>query len=1058
MVIPRLTVVELKGVIRDIGDVCRTRLALSGTKSQLINRLIDQLSSWVNSASWNNVSVMKRLVEEPRDGKGHVLDTTASASWAPWNGANGGVGSSYGHYSSLASGSQPYGGVGSNGAGYQKLASAGGGPSKYQPSGQRPSGHHTGYVGQGTNGVRSTSQAYVPSRLSFRPSPFWKIVQFLSSPYLISEAGAQVRKNAVIDVRLDDSTINLLKAPDSTHQVRLFCTPKAAADMSERNPQSPAQVEFPMSCEARINGTLYSSSLKGSKKTPGRVPPPNLNKDKTLITREGMVNKIELVYANAMQKYVMVVALCTITSVEAIVTKLTKEKRRSREEIIGSMKKAAAEDDIEISRSTLSLRDPLSYTRIQTPCRSLQCSHSQCFDASFFFMSNEQAPTWQCPHCSKILNPEELFIDGYFEDILRKVSEYEDAVDVDADGSWRTRDGKVFSSSGSVPTASSSQLGKAAAPSTPVRMAKQEEMQSPSLPSTPIEPPTNEIVLIDDDTPTPPPVSVPPSILLPHASQADSNTAKNVLSTLSSPLPMSISRGISIAASRSGSHNGPGTSFNDAIDLTLSDSEEETSCSIIPSSRSHTLNGCSQLQPIRRINDFDDLQIHSASVASSVAAGSPQSDAQQMALVARGSEMNVAGSSFAPAAAHSQRNTISSRHSAQPLQAAALGLIPQPTSTNTNVAHTAPSTETEDDYAHLQRANLSSRPFAAPLGDPCLRGRQSAPSASSLPRFSAYGGQVAALQHLQHQMTLGNRFKEFIQNSSAERPKAPICPLAGSLSPAAINTESSISTLYPTVPTPSAAEESHPQQVSYSATKRSLLQMEQDDGVQSAQHNQGASFIQEDEDGWNPAQRRQSRRGSEGKRQRRSDTGSTMNEGQEVSGAPEQNAPDAQATLVSQPTSNGGDSFAASTATPNSSGLLHPTMLTKSESRRRFVIRARPLQDSVPGSSPWSDRYQSTSSPGSSNTLEKIAGEANEEEEPVRRSGRSRHNTAIASDGDEGDEFEELDDSGESAGHVETMESTQPSGRMLISPSVLDEPFSLTTVLQSVDTDQMARR
>lgn len=56
-----------------------------------------------------------------------------------------------------------------------------------------------------------------------------------------------------------------------------------------------------MSCEARINDSPYSASLKGSKKTPGRVPPPNLNKDKTLITREGMVNKIELVYANAPQ-------------------------------------------------------------------------------------------------------------------------------------------------------------------------------------------------------------------------------------------------------------------------------------------------------------------------------------------------------------------------------------------------------------------------------------------------------------------------------------------------------------------------------------------------------------------------------------------------------------------------------------------------------------------------------------------------------------------------------------------------------------------------------------
>lgn len=78
------------------------------------------------------------------------------------------------------------------------------------------------------------------------------------------------------------------------------------------------------------------------------------------MTRDGMVNKIELVYTNAHQKYVMAIALCTYTDVDTIVEKLRREQRRTKEDIIGSMKRAAAEDDIEVGTSTLSLRDPVS--------------------------------------------------------------------------------------------------------------------------------------------------------------------------------------------------------------------------------------------------------------------------------------------------------------------------------------------------------------------------------------------------------------------------------------------------------------------------------------------------------------------------------------------------------------------------------------------------------------------------------------------------------------------------------------------------------------------------
>lgn len=55
----------------------------------------------------------------------------------------------------------------------------------------------------------------------------------------------------------------------------------------------------------------------------------------------------------------------------------------------------------------------LSFMRVQTPCRSMLCVHSQCFDATSWFSCMEQTTTWLCPVCEKVVNPDDLIVDGY---------------------------------------------------------------------------------------------------------------------------------------------------------------------------------------------------------------------------------------------------------------------------------------------------------------------------------------------------------------------------------------------------------------------------------------------------------------------------------------------------------------------------------------------------------------------------------------------------------------------------------------------------------------------
>ena len=110
----------------------------------------------------------------------------------------------------------------------------------------------------------------MPGKMNFKTSPFYKVERFIGSTVTIYEAAQNQRKSAFIEFRLSPDLIRLVKperpGTDPTHQLRLFCTTKASAEVAER---VPATVEFPTSCELRINTTPYSSSLKGSKKQAG---------------------------------------------------------------------------------------------------------------------------------------------------------------------------------------------------------------------------------------------------------------------------------------------------------------------------------------------------------------------------------------------------------------------------------------------------------------------------------------------------------------------------------------------------------------------------------------------------------------------------------------------------------------------------------------------------------------------------------------------------------------------------------------------------------------------
>lgn len=100
------------------------------------------------------------------------------------------------------------------------------------------------------------------------------------------------------------------------------------------------------------------------------------------------------------------------------------------------MQTRAKDDDIVATSSNMSLKDPVQMTRIEFPCRSMNCKHNECFDAAVYLALQEQAPTWTCPICSRPAQWEHLVFDYYVKDILENTHEDTEQVTIEPNGKW----------------------------------------------------------------------------------------------------------------------------------------------------------------------------------------------------------------------------------------------------------------------------------------------------------------------------------------------------------------------------------------------------------------------------------------------------------------------------------------------------------------------------------------------------------------------------------------------------------------------------------------------
>lgn len=417
------TVDKLKQILAGFNEECNTVFHKSGKKQDLIERIVQQLESWRqanNIDKWTKAKVILYQVRNTgmytssRMPGAMASQSLPSVPSAAYSSASTTVRS---NFTAIPAGR------------YDPYA-----PPRLPPP---PT------TGAGSSAVSKPG-------MRFKPSPFFRVDQAVSGIVECPESTSSTdRKQQTLTFTLTSEQSMKLNSTTAKFQLRLYCTSNTFYSSGFRPTTAPCPIEFPPTCEVRVNGVQLTANLKGLKKKPGTAPPADLGKT----VRPTGQNRVEMVYVNSQQpvqpkKFYLIVMLVEATTVEQLVDKLKKGKYRNHEDIVAQMNKTSSEDDDIVAGSQkMSLKCPLSFMRVKTPCRSILCPHPQCFDATSWFSCMEQTTTWLCPVCEKALNYEDLIIDGYFDQILKDTCEDVEDVIVESDGQWHTSDNKFGSAS-----------------------------------------------------------------------------------------------------------------------------------------------------------------------------------------------------------------------------------------------------------------------------------------------------------------------------------------------------------------------------------------------------------------------------------------------------------------------------------------------------------------------------------------------------------------------------------------------------------------------------------
>lgn len=311
-------------------------------------------------------------------------------------------------------------------------------------------------TGRSTGGpVRKSLESSTIQNLGFEKSPFYDFLRTLVPPKEMQGKRDHFTVNSrILEFRLTPDEVGSIKL-SGRHRIALFCTTAEA-----RPPGYLRQLAYPKNPPSvLVNGKLLAmkqSLFMPLKNRPWSAKPMDLT-DACFgnFLSLSQSNKVEIRWQQAnSEKYFVSIELIERSTPEEIVQRYRNAKLISRESVFaknfssaldgelypGASKEADEDLTVEQADMQVSVKDPITLARIQVPMRTTKCSHIQCFDALSFFMFNESSPVRQCTVCSKLVLWDELFVDGYFLDMINNIPETCDAVTIHPDGGFEILD------------------------------------------------------------------------------------------------------------------------------------------------------------------------------------------------------------------------------------------------------------------------------------------------------------------------------------------------------------------------------------------------------------------------------------------------------------------------------------------------------------------------------------------------------------------------------------------------------------------------------------------
>ncbi|CAK5262417.1 unnamed protein product [Mycena citricolor] len=424
--LPYFTVSDLKSIIEGVNMRCAAVIRKSGNKPDLVDRLRQTFKRWRDAGQVNEWELARSVLE--KNGSGRFVAT-------------------FSRRDNLHAQQQQR-------AAYHPPSISAPGPAAPLRPAMAFAPHPHAPIAKPAYIHYQPPPPVVPT-YRFKDSPFFTVEESVCPMLECPESlGPSDRRDVELKFNLSPAQLEKLSSGCQAH---LFCTSSKFYSPS-RSTNADCLIDFPPTCEIYINNVQLKSSLvKGIKKRPGTAPPPNIALNApgggSVLTARNVVRMIYIDNTGQNEtvkppprKFYMVVQIVQPRSVETLVEQVRTNNSVSSADVRKQMFSSMSDDDDIIAGSIkLPLKCPLSFMRIRLPCRSRRCKHSQCFDATSWFSVMQQTTTWQCPVCENMLDWRELIIDGFFVEILDTTPDSVEDVILDADGVWRTPDGRYTS-------------------------------------------------------------------------------------------------------------------------------------------------------------------------------------------------------------------------------------------------------------------------------------------------------------------------------------------------------------------------------------------------------------------------------------------------------------------------------------------------------------------------------------------------------------------------------------------------------------------------------------